>query len=66
MQRLIHELRSKHPKLVLRAQRTPVAGIRLFCMECIGGSKKDVRECSTTECPLNPFRMGKRPKTQSK
>lgn len=39
---------------------SPVQTIRAFCLTCVGGSKKAVRECSA-ECPLHPFRMGTNP-----
>jgi len=40
---------------------TPVKAIRAKCLECSGGSYRDVRECLIPECPLYPFRMGKNP-----
>jgi len=40
---------------------TPVKAIRLYCLECSGGSFKDVRECVIPDCPLYPFRLGKNP-----
>ena len=39
---------------------SPVRAIRVFCVQCVGGAKKDVRECAA-ECPLHPFRMGTNP-----
>ena len=41
---------------------TPMKAIRLKCLECSGGQVKEVRECNLVECPLFPYRMGKRPK----
>jgi hypothetical protein len=40
---------------------TPVKSIRKFCVECCGGSKKEVRECIMTDCELYPYRLGKNP-----
>lgn len=40
---------------------TPVKSIRKKCLDCSGGSRKEVRECMLTDCPLHPFRMGKNP-----
>ncbi|MFC2165617.1 hypothetical protein ACFLT2_11555 [Acidobacteriota bacterium] len=37
--------------------------IRRQCMNCCGDSRKFVRFCSDTECPLWHFRFGKSPKT---
>lgn len=33
--------------------------IRQYCIECSGGSMKNVRDCSMADCPLWPFRFGK-------
>jgi hypothetical protein len=41
---------------------TPVKAIRAKCLECSGGSKKEVRLCRIEDCALFPYRMGKRPK----
>lgn len=41
----------------------PLRAIRTHCVECSGGSTKEVRECSITRCPLFPYRMGRRPGT---
>ena len=40
---------------------TPIKSIRLFCLECCGGSSKEVKLCPSTTCPLHPFRLGKNP-----
>ncbi len=42
------------------SRSTPVRAIRAKCLECQGGSRKGVRDC-TAECPLLRFRMGKNP-----
>lgn len=41
---------------------TPIKAIRAHCIECCGGSKKEARLCPAAECPLHPYRMGRRPK----
>lgn len=41
---------------------TPIKTIRAKCVDCCGGDLKEVRECSISECPLWPYRMGRRPK----
>ena len=33
--------------------------IRAHCIDCCGGSKKDVRECTVFGCNLRDYRMGK-------
>lgn len=35
--------------------------ITSFCMDCTGGSRKQVTECSMTDCPLWAFRFGSDP-----
>lgn len=40
---------------------TPLVSIRRRCLDCRGGSRKDVRECQFTNCPLHPYRLGRRP-----
>ncbi len=40
---------------------TPVKSIRAYCIECQGGSLKEVRLCTSYDCPLYGYRMGKRP-----
>lgn len=39
--------------------RSPLTGIRGFCVECKGGSPKAVKECAQMECVLWTQRMGK-------
>lgn len=38
--------------------RSPLTGIRAFCVECSGGSPKQATMCDAMECPLWPFRLG--------
>lgn len=58
--RLSEELKQKHPGMAHRAERSPLAAIRLFCLECMGGSAMEVSRCATTECTLHRFRDGHR------
>ena len=39
----------------------PVKAIRAFCLDCMGGSSNEVKQCSTEDCPLWNFRFGKSP-----
>jgi hypothetical protein len=39
----------------------PIRAIRQKCIECCGGSHKEVRLCSATTCPLHAMRLGKNP-----
>ncbi len=40
---------------------TPIKAIRANCIECSGGSLREVRECHITDCALWPYRMGTHP-----
>ena len=40
---------------------SPLQAIKAKCIECSGGSKKEAKLCPCTDCPLWPFRLGKRP-----
>lgn len=41
---------------------TPVKAIRKNCLDCSGGSIKEVRECIVKSCPLYDFRLGTNPR----
>jgi hypothetical protein len=40
---------------------TPLRAIRAKCIHCCCGSRKEVRLCTATRCPLWPYRLGHRP-----
>jgi hypothetical protein len=40
---------------------TPMKAIRAKCLDCSCQQPKEVRLCTVKQCPLYPFRMGKRP-----
>jgi len=40
---------------------TPLKAIRVYCIECSGGSLKEVRMCPHTNCTLYTYRFGKNP-----
>jgi hypothetical protein len=40
---------------------TPLAALRLRCLDCCGGSAYEVRSCVAVACPAWPFRLGKSP-----
>lgn len=56
--KLIAELRSRYPALAERSKRGPLAAIRLFCLECMGGERTAPKACGVTDCALYPFREG--------
>lgn len=48
---------------VMNKQPTPrilLAAIRANCLECSGGSRKQVRNCEIKHCKLWPYRMGEK------
>ena len=44
-----------------KPQKTPIKSIRAKCIDCSGGSHKEVRLCPVIKCALYPYRMGRRP-----
>ncbi len=50
--------------IVMKVLR-PLKAIRAKCMDCTCYQPKEIRECHITKCPLWPYRMGKRPTTES-
>lgn len=32
--------------------------IRLFCLQCMGGSESEVINCTVKDCPLYKYRLG--------
>lgn len=42
-------------------QKTPIKAIRAKCLECQGNQYSKIRSCGSTNCPLYPYRLGKRP-----
>ncbi len=45
---------------------TPVKAIRAKCKDCSGNQLVVIRKCQITDCALFPYRMGRRPKEESK
>lgn len=45
---------------------TPVKAIRARCVDCNAHQLAEVRRCRKDDCPLWPFRMGRRPTTPIK
>ena len=40
---------------------TPLKAIRNKCLDCSYFQPKEVRECTCINCPIYPYRFGKRP-----
>lgn len=54
------DIASKFQGLAARARRGPTSAIRLFCIECMGGSYNDAKRCETRACFLWPFGLAAR------
>ena len=39
--------------------KNPISAIRSHCIECMGGQVHEVARCTSPQCSLYPFRMGK-------
>ena len=57
-ERLIHQIKRRLPVMAKSAEKNRKAAIRLFCLECMGGSIEDVKICDCHDCTLWPFRLG--------
>lgn len=38
--------------------KSPITAIRAFCITCMGGYVKEVKNCTAPKCPLYPVRLG--------
>ncbi|MEY9168252.1 hypothetical protein ABIE78_006371 [Sinorhizobium fredii] len=47
-------------------QMSPMAAIRLKCLDCSSGQPSEVRACEAVNCPLWAFRAGIHPYTAAK
>ncbi len=56
---------NRRPSATLK-KNTPMRAIRAHCLDCTCGSYQEVQLCTAPECPLYPFRFGKRPATMAK
>jgi hypothetical protein len=52
--------------LTMEIRLTPVKAIRAKCLDCMGGSSKEVKRCNIPDCSLFPYRLGKRPKQEKR
>ena len=41
--------------------KTPIKAIRAKCLDCTCNQLQESRECTVKNCPLHPYRMGRRP-----
>ena len=65
---LVEARASQIPERSLRAYVRAIAGkslrsaVTAFCSECVGYSRKDVRNCTSLACPLWSYRPFQKPK----
>ena len=45
---------------------SPLKAIKLFCIDCCGGSFQEVKKCPCKKCPLYNFRVGKKMAVEKK
>ena len=45
----------------MKLYQTPIKAIRQTCLDCTCGQPKEIRHCPIINCPLYPYRMGRRP-----
>lgn len=50
------EVAKKYPSLLAKSKSSRLAGIRMFCVECMGGARVEAKACKTTACFLHPHR----------
>ncbi len=50
------EVAAKYPALVEKAKTSRLVAVRLFCVECMGGSRNEAKACATKACALWPHR----------
>ncbi len=43
------------------SNQSPLKAIREKCLDCCVYQKQEVRMCTSTDCSLYPFRLGKNP-----
>ncbi|MFA5238237.1 MAG: hypothetical protein WC476_00835 [Phycisphaerae bacterium] len=54
-------IKFKDEKGIDRSAHPPLRAIRLKCLDCSCGNQKEVAECFIGwDCPLYPYRMGKK------
>jgi len=57
-----HEIRTQRGNGETRVVAlTSNKAIRYQCLECVGWSASEVKECTDNHCPLYPLRMGTNP-----
>ena len=47
--------------MIMKKITNPIKAIRCFCIDCMGGQAREVKDCTAPNCPLYAFRMGENP-----
>jgi len=50
-----------HPYRLGRGGGSKGTVIRKYCMECVGDSYDEIKNCTDLDCPLYPYRFGHAP-----
>lgn len=50
-----------HLRKLGHAPLKPIQALRARCIDCCGGSPKEVKLCACKKCPSWPFRLGEDP-----
>jgi len=45
----------------MKKHLTPLKSVRTKCLDCMGGSPREVKLCSSDDCPIYPYRFGRYP-----
>ena len=45
----------------MKVLKTPMKAIRAKCVDCCCGNVQEVKLCTIKNCPLYPYKMGRRP-----
>jgi hypothetical protein len=50
------EVAKQYPAMTEKAKTSRLVAVRLFCVECMGGSRPDAKACQNRECFLHAHR----------
>lgn len=59
---IIHRVRANGNGRTKTVELVPRRAIRLFCCECMGFNREEIKHCLDTLCPLYPYRHDGPPK----
>ena len=50
---------------MVKLYETPLKAIRKKCLDCSYFQPKEVRRCTVIDCPIYPYRFGRRPNKET-